>query len=89
MAASPAAVEFVGSNWNFGNSQEVVISSVGITTYPDGIERVTLNFTDKRQVKLSEGLISLGLSLVPLKGSCIKVIPGYRFESVNIITSCQ
>ena len=88
-AVSFATVEFIGGGWYYGTAVQEVVETVGVATEADGIKQVVLNLRDKRQVKFMGGHTALGLSLMALKGSCIKIIPGYRFESVNIITSCD
>ncbi len=84
-----AAVEFRGGGWHYGDSQPVTIQSVGVISDEVDSRQVTINFTDQRQLILTGAHVPLGLSLIPLQGKCIRVIPGYQFRSVNLILNCE
>lgn len=84
-----AAVKFEGGDWVYGSATKVVIAKIGIASSETETIRVVLNFSDKRQLILTENHVALGLSLTSFQGKCIKVLPGYRFESVSFVLSCE
>jgi len=84
-----AAVKFEGRGWAYGSAEPLVVEKVGIAASSSETIRVVLNFSEGRQVILTDKHVALGLSLTSFQGKCIKVMPGQRFESVNFILSCE
>lgn len=87
--SAEAAVRFEGGGWGYGGTEKLILKDLGIGGDENGLEQVVLNFEDFRQVILSGPHAAIGLSLTNYVGKCIKVIPGKKFASVDILLNCQ
>ncbi len=83
-----ADVEFSGPDWNYGQAINVTLQTLGLASDSTGPSKVALNFEGGRQIVLSGAHIPMGLALTSFQGKCLRVIPGLKRESVNIILTC-